>query len=267
MKTIRKQSKRLLGLLLSICMVLSLLTGMLPTMAAATEESSPANAVRYLDASGNECFVTDFTTVTSTTTTMADGWYVVKGSIQLAEKITLIGTVHLILCDKATLTTPGVLLAKGNSLSIYAQSKDYDTMGSLISQPDTNGQSAIGGFKGGSGELVINGGNISAKTTKSFSAAMGCGSSSGYPSAYSCDPITINGSFTQNGGIVLATCGHSDSPSRRSDRPQLERHSVLRHDGLPLCGQCYRQRRRSWCHRGLPGDGQQYLHLHQCILE
>ena len=164
--------RRITSILLVLCMVL----GMLPTIAAAAEDTDVASVIRYLDADGSEKFATDVGQIISTTTTIADGWYVVQGSVQLAEKLTVSGTVHLILCDNATLTTPGVLLAKGNSLTIYAQSREYDRMGSLISETDASGQAGIGGYRGGSGTLVINGGNISAKTTTSFSAGIGCGS-------------------------------------------------------------------------------------------
>ncbi len=225
---------RFQGKLLSLLLCLSMLLGLLPAMATTTAAAEPANAVRYLDASGNENYVTEFTTVTSTTTTLSDGWYVVKGSVLLMSKITVTGTVHLILGDKASLSVPGVQLSKDNSLSIYAQSTDSDTMGSLISTSATLGQAAIGGYKGGSGTLVINGGVISATSTQSFSAAIGCGSSSAYASAYSCDPITINGGVVTassganaaaiggsmnspgctvvvNGGIVTATAGKNGS--------------------------------------------------------
>jgi len=230
MKTKTQFSNRILSLVLALVMVLQFA----PATAVATESTGSANAVRYLDADGSEKFVTDAAEITSDTTTVANGWYVVKESVQLTEKITVSGTVHLILCDNATLTTSGVQLAKGNSLTIYAQSEDPDRMGSLISQSDTNGQAAIGGFKGGSGTLVINGGNISATSTKSFSAAIGCGSSSAYASAYSSDPITVNGGIVTatssanaaaiggsmnssgctvvvNGGIVIANAGRNGS--------------------------------------------------------
>ena len=222
------------GKLLSLLLCLSLLLGLLFAMAVTTAAAEPANAVRYLDESGKECYVTEFTTVTSATTTLSDGWYAVKGTVLLESKITVSGTVHLILCDKATLSVPGVQLSKDNSLTIYAQSRDINTMGSLISTSETLGQAAIGGYKGGSGTLVINGGVISATSTQSFSAAIGCGSSSAYASAYSCDPITINGGVVTasssanaaaiggsmnspgctvvvNGGIVTATAGRNGS--------------------------------------------------------
>ncbi len=48
---------------------------------------------------------TDYTVVTADTTTFEDGkWYVVSNSVTVSSRITVTGTVNLILCDGATLT-------------------------------------------------------------------------------------------------------------------------------------------------------------------
>ena len=185
---------------LSLFLITVLVIGLLPAQAL-WASAAATDAVRYLDADGIEKFAADYTLVDSDTTTMSNGWYVVKQEITVPGTVTVTGDVHLILCDGSILNTAGVKLSEGNSLTIYAQSEDLDTMGSLISTSSTNGQAAIGGYKGGSGTLVINGGKITAQSTKSFSAAIGTGASSAYASAYDCGPVTING------GVVTATAG------------------------------------------------------------
>lgn len=70
---------RSMALLLAFVMVLS----MLPAIAAAAEDTSAGHAVRYLDADGNEKFATDYTLVDSGTTTMSNGWYVIKKKSKL----------------------------------------------------------------------------------------------------------------------------------------------------------------------------------------
>lgn len=70
-----------------------------------------------------ECaFVTDETRV------LEDGWwYAVEGTVSIPDGLTVKGSVHLVLCDGASLTAnctnmlPGVSVSHGNTLVIYGQ--------------------------------------------------------------------------------------------------------------------------------------------------
>ena len=191
------------GFALLLC--LSLLLGFLPTVMIRVEATE---AVHYLDANGDQKYVTEYQPVSSTTSSMNGGWYVADGAFVLMSKITVTGDVHLILCDYASITVPGIQVSEGNSLTIYAQSVNADKMGKIISQGATQGQAGIGGFKGTNGTIVINGGNIHATGQVTFSAGIGGGSHSQYITRYVCGDIIINGGIvTANGGKQAAGIG------------------------------------------------------------
>ncbi len=122
--------------------------------------ADPASDVPYLDKNGQKqtcptaTVVADSDTVW-TSTTEAPGWYVVTGPVEIPRRVTVTGDVHLILADNASLTVNGGIgVAGGNALTIYAQSMDESTMGSLTA---TGSDSAGigGGFNGSDGTLTI----------------------------------------------------------------------------------------------------------------
>ena len=77
-------------------------------------------SVSYIDANGNEQTCNTYTSVTSGSTSWTEGWYIVESDVTIGSRITVSGTVHLILADGLTLTAPkGIEVAKGNSLTIY----------------------------------------------------------------------------------------------------------------------------------------------------
>ena len=147
----------------------------------------------------------DATEITSSSATLAAGWYVVKGTDVQTGTLTCQGAVHIILADGAKLTatgsadqtmqnsTPGIQVSgTGNSLTIYAQSTG-DQMGQLEA---TGGHDAagIGGGKEGSGSnITINGGTITANG-KNDASGIG-GGIHGYGSN-----ITINGGTVEASG-------------------------------------------------------------------
>ena len=203
MKHIRK---RVWGTLLCLAMLLSLL----PTVALAD------NTVSYLDADGVRQTCDNATVVASDTTTWTASndqaaWYVVSQSVEISDRITVTGDVHLILSDDCTLTVPnGISVTSGNSLTIYGQNGGT---GALVAGVDGKGEdyeaamaykSAIGGNKGNTevyahGNIVINGGNITAYG--GFGAA---GIGGGFGTTNS---TKENGTITINGGTVNATGG------------------------------------------------------------
>ena len=98
------------------------------------------------------------TEVTDRTTSLGDGWYIVRGTVTVdninATPIDVTGDTNLILGDSYTLKVPGgIIVNDGASLTVYAQSDEGD-MGTL----EAGGMSA--GITCNNGTLVINGGNI-----------------------------------------------------------------------------------------------------------
>ena len=79
---------------------------------------------RTADASGNvtssNATCETYTVVTSGSTSWSDGWYVVNSEVTIGSRVSVSGTVYLILCDGATLTVNGgIQLTGSNSLTIY----------------------------------------------------------------------------------------------------------------------------------------------------
>ena len=114
----------------------------------------------------------------STTTFGAAGtetWYIVNGIVTVNSRITVNGSVHLILSDGSKLTVNGGIHVSGdNSLSIYWQRA---CTGQLIA--DASGQNECAGIGGGSiGNITIHGANITA-TGGTWSAGIGGGVNGG----------------------------------------------------------------------------------------
>lgn len=189
--------KKMLALLLTLC----LLAGLLPATALAVDN------VSYLDADSQVKTCPSATEVTSTTTTWTategQAWYVVNSDVTIAQRITVIGDVHLILEDGKTLTAKkGIYVGSGNSLTIYGQSGNT---GKLVAKVQYASNCAgIGGSSGDEaahGAITINGGDIEV-TGGVYAAGIG----SGYNSAsYSSTNTTPNQTITINGGKVKAT--------------------------------------------------------------
>lgn len=174
------------------------LTEILPaeSLAQATAENSAGAEVPYLDEDGAPQSAPNATLVTESDTAWDDGWYVAQDSITIHSRVTVTGDVHLILADGYELTAnEGIQVAKNNSLTIYAQSKD-DTMGMLTAQVASNDtNAAIGGrLYTDAGDITINGGNVTARGGDA-SAGIGGG------------PVASGGNIVINGGTVTATGG------------------------------------------------------------
>ena len=144
--------------------------------------------------------------INSKTSTLTDGWYAVKGNVEITGSLTINGDVHLILANGSGLTVKqGIHLTKGNKLTIYAQTLDSysNNVGKLTAvgcDDDYAPSAGIGGYyitdsqRFACGRLTINGGKITA-TGGPFSAGIGGSDGAG------CDDITINGGFvTATGG-------------------------------------------------------------------
>ncbi len=167
--------------------------GVLPAVAAT------ATNVAYLDATGNAQTCATATVVESGTTTWNAGWYVVNADVTITSRITVSGSVNLILADGATLTAnAGVGVSSGNNFTIYGQTGQT---GQLTATGETNNAGIGGDYGGNGGTITINGGIVTA--TGGTSAA---GIGGGYDG--SGGTITINGgAVTANGGSIGAYIG------------------------------------------------------------
>ena len=169
---------------------------------------SADEAVTYLDENGTENTCTYYTTVTSDTKEWYgswdwdDGWYFVNEDTEITDRIRVEGDVRLIIADDVTLIARnGITVEGSDSLTIYAQSTDENTMGSLCCVSSDRYSACIGGSNSGEngdcGIITINGGNITAKGCNGlFAACIGSGKDG------NCGIITING------GDVIAQAGN-----------------------------------------------------------
>lgn len=157
----------------------------------------------------------EYTVITTDTTSWgtadSETWYVVVSTVEISERVTVSGDVHLILADGASLTIDGgIHLPKDNSLAIYGQTK---STGKLVANSNnlTNSSGSIvdaviGGNTGETaGDITIHGGNIESKGGSArgggYRAAVVGGGENGGSGT-----ITVNGgSLTANGGTATGS--------------------------------------------------------------
>ena len=140
-------------------------------------------------------------------------WYVVNDEINITDRITVTGNVHLILADGCNLTaSKGINVSAGNSLSIYGQTNGSGALeatrdsynagigggfgsggsGGEVTATGGNGGAGIGGgYNGSGGEVTIYGGTVTA--TGYSGAGIGGGQNGN------------GGAVTISGGTVTAT--------------------------------------------------------------
>ncbi|MCD8026381.1 MAG: InlB B-repeat-containing protein [Clostridiales bacterium] len=196
------KTKKILSILLSICMIVS-------GLPFAAVISANAAGISYIDENRNSKTYSDsYTTVTSTTTTWSDGWYVVGSSTTINSRVTVSGTVYLILQDGYTLNAAkGIKVISGNTLVIYGQSGNTGTLTAAGTQycPGIGGcdpdNSTYSYETQGTGTITINGGTINA-TGGSDGAGIGGGCPYNSYGDYS-----DGGYLTIHGGIINATGG------------------------------------------------------------
>ncbi len=149
----------------------------------------------------------NYVTLTSSTSTQTwkNNTYVANGEVNIEGRITVTGTVTLVLTDGCTLTAPkGIEVRYPNSLTIEGGNNGT---GTLIIEGCADGKAGIGGGKGQFtkdpviyGNITINGGTVNVKGG-AYGAGIGGNDNS------SCSSIDVNGTITINGGIVKATGG------------------------------------------------------------
>ncbi len=144
----------------------------------------------------------DMTTLNNTG--ISKGWYAVTEDVTISTRITVSGTVNLILCDSATLgATKGINVKSGNTLKIYAQSNGSN-QGVLMASGDSP-KAGIGGGDGESGgNITIHGGTVMAQgggwlNEEDEEGEGGAGIGGGHNGA--------GGTITIHGGTVTANGG------------------------------------------------------------
>ena len=105
-------------------------------------------------------------------TQLNDGWYVVYHNVTYKKCIHVVGDVHLILVDGATLTAnDGIYIKKNKTLTVYGQVGD---LGKIYAHSDSG--PGIGGMKDTeAGHFVVKGGIIDAKAGSKNNAGIGGG--------------------------------------------------------------------------------------------
>ena len=177
--------KKVLALMLAIAMILAWFPSFSLTVSAST-----VNDVPYVNKNGHEQTCESCTVITSSTTTMDSGWYVVNSNVMITGSSLAVGenqTVNLILSNYSDLTVSGTNNKAGLSVPIGATLNIYTQSGGgglLIA----NGEGVEPGI-GGQGNITINGGYIMARG--------GIANSTGIRGSH----ITIND------GNITAVCG------------------------------------------------------------
>ena len=112
--------------------------------------------------------VHDCTEMTSSTTTLTGGWYVVTGAVELDSTLPVTGSANLILADGASLSVTaeflsgrsGIEIASGKTLTVYGQVGGTGVLGAKA----TTGLSGIDGTLAISARLVAKGGTTATST-------------------------------------------------------------------------------------------------------
>jgi len=192
-----------------------------------------------------------YTVVTSSTTTMGaagtETWYMVSSNVTISSRITVNGTVHLILCDGATLTaSQGITVSSGNTLNIYGQTAGTGALNATGVKVGGDGTEAAaigsvgilanvfgsvnihgghitadgagwsagigGGVNGGGGSVAIYGGTVNATGHDGTAEAIGCGSSGADVSKTLADGLRVT---TNNNSTPVAYSNRVSSLSEK----------------------------------------------------
>ena len=162
-----------------------------------TSAADAAEDVSYWDSDAKEEKTqTACQAITTSTTTLEDGWYVVTAKVSVA-LIEVKGAAHLILADGSQLKAEngGIRIGEKASLNIYGQTAGTGELiarGSSYPAPDSAGIGSC--LNGAGGSVTINGGIVRA-TGAHDCAGIGAGGMATF------DTVTING------GQVVATGG------------------------------------------------------------
>jgi hypothetical protein len=151
-------------------------------LAALPLSVSAYDPVNYIDELGIQQTITAYDSVYSgmSNFTWANGWYVVSEDTQINTRVTVSGTVNVLLCDGVYFNAKkGFEVVEGNTLNFYGQTA---STGTLVIDNPPNYASGIGTSSSSNpnncGTVTFNGGNITVSAGW-FSAAVGGGSGGG----------------------------------------------------------------------------------------
>ncbi len=188
--------KSILKKITSFALALVLCVGLLPVTAFA------AGDVSYVDEANTDKTCVNYTEITDSTATWGaestETWYVASATATITDRVTVYGDVKLILADGVTLTAGNSIEIKdGASLTIYGQSSQT---GSLLVTPESLANAYYNGINlNTTGEVILNGGNLSTQGDWNHYAAIGAGRENG------------GGVVTVNRGTLVATGGNSSA--------------------------------------------------------
>ena len=103
-------------------------------------------SIDYIDENGETQNTSTYTTVTANDTKWTTGTYVATGNISLSSRVTVTGSVTLILADGCNLdATQGINVGEGQSLTVYGQSEGTGNLTATGQYFDKGSNAGIGG--------------------------------------------------------------------------------------------------------------------------
>ena len=179
------------------------------------------NAIPYFDADGTTAYCTNYTEINTSNmpTTLSGGWYVVNGTVNYTDQITLNGDVNLILADGCTMdinNDGSTCIDDENwgghySLTIYGQTGQTGTLSAFSSGYD-NPTVKLKNYIQYGGTVTINsGGTALCLNNGDFTLTRGTLNVTGsnYSSYYKAIELDNGHAVTVSGGTLNATGGYA----------------------------------------------------------
>ena len=220
-----------------------------------TDKSSDDSAIEYVE------YAVSGTTATPTTKTVSEftewtgtvapgnitGTYVVKGTATCTGDLTLTGDVNIILCDGASMTVTGKILADDGSwtypysLKIYGQSagtgelivntsdgehgiegKEIQIHGGTITA--TNTEATVGQVLFAEQNLYIYGGNVTANSTSGQSIMVNGGTFDFYNATLNATTTSGYSNISNTGGLIKINSGNVTATGGTGD--SIDGHDI-----------------------------------------
>lgn len=176
---------------------------------AGDEENEPVllgvqDSVAYVDGTGAAQTHDGVTEVTSSDTTWESGWYIADGTISMDHRVTVEGTVTLILADGCDLTVNGGIdVSPGNTFTVYGQEGGS---GSLVASGETHDSTSGDAGIGGNADTV-DFGDITLAATGTITATGGYRAAGIGGGGKGDNQVRTTGTITISSGTVQGTGG------------------------------------------------------------
>lgn len=176
---------------------------------AGDEENEPVllgvqDSVAYVDGTGAAQTHDGVTEVMSSDTTWESGWYIADGTISMDHRVTVEGTVTLILADGCDLTVNGGIdVSPGNTFTVYGQEGGS---GSLVASGETHGSTSGDAGIGGNADTV-DFGDITLAATGTITATGGYRAAGIGGGGKGDNQVRTAGTITISSGTVQGTGG------------------------------------------------------------